>query len=103
MRSGCYERRHEDLVGLGDYGAGDSWWGAGRDFDSDRVNHQGGSAVGENGIALGAEGNAGRDHTGMRGAIGTHGQDKIRNVARGHPHGTVVAVIGAGGIEVSSS
>jgi hypothetical protein len=85
---------------FGDYRAGDSGWRARGNFLGYGVDHQGGAAVGEDGVALGAEGHAGCDHGDVSGAIRVYGQNKIRDVSRRHAHVIVFAVIHADGIEV---
>src|SRR5271156_2505013 len=86
----------------GDYAAGDARRGAGGNFRRDRVKHERGAAIAENGIAFVAEADVRSDHAGVRGAIGPDGQNKIGDVARGHAHRTMLGMARASAIEMSA-
>jgi hypothetical protein len=84
---------------FGDDRAGYAGWGAGGNFLGYRVNDQGGAAVGEDRVALGAERDARRDDGDVRGSVGAHCQNKIRNISGRHAH---VIVFAARCVEVRS-
>ena len=71
------------LSGLGDDGAGDARRrGAGR-FAGDGMNHHGGAAVAENGVAIGAQSYIGSYNGGVSGAVGADDEREIWNITGG--------------------